>query len=497
MNVDAIKVQLTDAKYPLVLIGVTEEVAKGHGDLKLSGALKKITENVIALGDFKATRGEYALLYSQGKIAAERVMLIGLGKKMEVTAEKLRQILGEASRKVRDLGVDELGVSLTHIRCGKLGEAEVSEVATEAFIMGSFNDSYHKTKDLDKYKVIKTLHLILGKAPNEAIKGIEQGRVIAEAVNLCKKLAWGAPNHITPTRLAEEAKKLGELGVKTKIFDREQAGKIGLHSFLAVAKGTSEQPKFIVMEYGDPNNLTVGLVGKAITFDSGGISLKPGEGMHLMKADMTGGAVVIAALKAAAQLKLPLHIVAIVPATDNMPDGSAYHPGDVVDTYSGLTVEVISTDAEGRMVLNDALSYLAKNYKPVAMFDFATLTGAMEVALGEHAMGYFANDDSVAERIERASEDSGERVWRMPLWDVYDEQLKSDVADWKHTGGRPGGAITAARFLSKFVEDTPWAHFDIAGLDESSSDKGYNPKGSRGPAVRLIIDMLRYWSNRT
>jgi leucyl aminopeptidase len=345
--------------------------------------------------------------------------------------------------------------------------------------------------------VIKTLHLILGKAPNEAIKGIEQGRVIAEAVNLCKKLAWGAPNHITPTRLAEEAKKLGELGVKTKIFDREQAGKIGLHSFLAVAKGTSEQPKFIVMEYGDPNNLTVGLVGKAITFDSGGISLKPGEGMHLMKADMTGGAVVIAALKAAAQLKLPLHIVAIVPATDNMPDGSAYHPGDVVDTYSGLTVEVISTDAEGRMVLNDALSYLAKNYKPVAMFDFATLTGAMEVALGEHAMGYFANDDSVAERIERASEDSGERVWRMPLWDVYDEQLKSDVADWKHTGGRPGGAITAARFLSKFVEDTPWAHFDIAGLDESSSDKGYNPKGSRGPAVRLIIDMLRYWSNRT
>ncbi len=497
MNVDVIKVQLSDAKYPLVLIGVTEEATKENRELKLSGTLKKLAENIISLGDFKATRGEYALLYSQGKIAAERIMLIGLGKKTEVTAEKLRQMLGEASRRIRDLGVDELGLSLIHIKHGKLGEAELSEIATEAFIMGSFNDPYHKTKELEKYKSLKSLHLIIWKEPEEAFKGIEQGRVIAEAVNLCKKLAWGAPNYITPTRLAEEAKNLEKLGVKTKIFDREQAGKIGLHSFLAVAKGTSEQPKFIVMEYGDSKKVTVGLIGKAITFDSGGISLKPGEGMHLMKADMTGGAVVIAALKAAAQLKLPLHIVAIVPATDNMPDGGAYHPGDVVDTYSGLTVEVISTDAEGRMILNDALSYMTKNYKPVAMFDFATLTGAMEVALGEHAMGYFANDDSIGERIERASKDSGERVWRMPLWDVYDEQLKSDVADWKHTGGRPGGAITAARFLSKFVGDTPWAHFDIAGLDESSSDKGYNPKGSRGPAVRLIIDMLRYWGNNT
>ncbi|MFH0849662.1 MAG: hypothetical protein V1924_01835, partial [Candidatus Bathyarchaeota archaeon] len=185
--------------------------------------------------------------------------------------------------------------------------------------------------------------------------------------------------------------------------------------------------------------------------------------------------------------------VGLVPATDNMPSGSAYHPGDVVDTYAGITVEVISTDAEGRMILNDALAYAAKNYKPKAMFDFATLTGAMQIALGEHAIGYFANDDEVAKRIEGASHTSGEMVWRMPLWDVYDEQLKSDVADWKHTGGRPGGAITAARFLSKFVGETPWAHFDIAGLMEQKSDKGYNPKGSKGPAVRLILDVLRNW----
>jgi leucyl aminopeptidase len=236
------------------------------------------------------------------------------------------------------------------------------------------------------------------------------------------------------------------------------------------------------------------LIGKGITFDSGGISLKPGSGMGAMKGDMTGGAVVIAAMEAIAKLGIDLHVVGIVPATDNMPSGKAYHPGDVIKSYSGLTVEVISTDAEGRLILNDALTYAAKNYEPTAMFDFATLTGSISVALGEHAIGYFANDDSVAGRLEEASKRSGEAIWRMPLWEAYDKQLESDVADFKNTGGRPGGAITAARFLSKFVMDVPWAHMDIAGVDEQKSDEGYNPKGSRGPAVRLIIDVIRNWS---
>jgi leucyl aminopeptidase len=494
MKISVEKIELADAKLPLLLIGVSEEATENGASLKLTGALERITKGIIKLGDFKATRGESSLLYTNHKISADRIMLLGLGKKTEIKAERLREILGDASRKIRDLGVEEVGISLPHIAQGILSEVEVAEIAAEAFIMGSFHDPFHKTKNLDKFKIIKELFLITGKDDEEIQHGSEQGSIIAEAVNLCRKLAWGPPNYITPTRLAEEAMNLKGYGVKTQVFDKEQAKGIGLHSFLAVAKGTSEPPKFIVMEYGDPKRVTIGLIGKAITFDTGGISLKPGENMHLMKADMTGGAVVIAVMKAIAQLKLPVHVLGVVPATDNMPGGGAYHPGDVVDTYSGLTVEVISTDAEGRMILNDALSYTAKNYKPAVMFDFATLTGAIEVALGEHAMGYFTNDESVAEKIEKASKISGERVWRMPLWDVYDEQLKSDVADWKHTGGRPGGAITAARFLSKFVMDTPWAHFDIAGQDESTSDKGYNPKGSRGPAVRLVIDLLRQWN---
>ncbi|NHJ85373.1 MAG: hypothetical protein FK734_07910, partial [Asgard group archaeon] len=188
-----------------------------------------------------------------------------------------------------------------------------------------------------------------------------------------------------------------------------------------------------------------------------------------------------------------VRIIGLIPATDNMPSGKAYHPGDVVNSYSGQTIEVISTDAEGRMIINDALTYAARNYKPKAMFDFATLTGAMWIALGNHVLGYFSNDDDLAKTLEEASKSSGEPVWRMPLWDVYDPQLKSDIADFKHTGGRPGGAITAARFLSKFVEDLPWIHMDIAGYTSQEGDDGYNPSGSKGPAVRLMVDLIRNW----
>jgi leucyl aminopeptidase len=360
--------------------------------------------------------------------------------------------------------------------------------------MGSYNEPYYKTKDLNKIKQLEEITLFK-QTLDEAIKTRTQtGKIIGEAVNYCRKLAWGPGNLITPTTLANEATRIGnQYNIKVTIYNREEAEKIGLHSFLAVARGTEEPPKFIIMEYGSQYSDTVALIGKGITFDTGGISIKPSSGMPLMKADMTGGSVVLATMEAAAKMEVKLNLIGIVPATDNMPDGKAYHPGDVITSYSGQTIEVISTDAEGRMILNDALTYAAKNYKPRAMFDFATLTGSIHVAVGDVAIGYFANEDWVSERLEIASKSSGEKVWRMPLWQEYDEQLKSDVADLKHTGGRPAGAITAARFLSKFVLDTPWAHLDIAGHPEQKSDNGYNPKGSKGPAVRLIIDLLRNW----
>jgi leucyl aminopeptidase len=366
-------------------------------------------------------------------------------------------------------------------------------------IMGSYQNIHHQTKNLNKYKQIEEI-IVFSPDSNERKMNerVADGKIIGDAVNLCRRLAWGPANYVTPTRLAEEAERLErEAGVKARIIDMEEAERIGLHSFLAVAQGTDEPPKFIIMEHGAEKEEadTVALIGKGITFDTGGISLKKSEGMPTMKTDMTGGALVISAMEAAARLDLNLHVVGIVPATENMPGGRAYHPGDVIKSYSGQTIEVVSTDAEGRMILNDALAYAEENFKPRAMFDFATLTGAMSIALGEHAIGYFANDDEAAEILEKASETSGERIWRMPLWDVYDEQLESNVADMKNTGGRPAGAVTAARFLSKFVKETPWVHLDIAGLSEQKSDVDYNPKGSKGTAVRLIIDVLRNWKN--
>jgi leucyl aminopeptidase len=495
MKVTAQRSELAAIQVPLILVGVMEDAEGDPFVEQAQEPIKKMIKDVIALGDFTGKNGETSLIYTQGAVPADRVFLVGLGRSEKLTVEEVRKVLGAASRKVRDLGVKKIGVSLDHLSRGTLDVYDVAEAAVESLIMGSYQNVHYQTKDLEKFKQLEELVVFSAEASLEEVeKRVSSGRVIGEAVNLVRTLAWRPGNYVTPTRLAEEAERLEELGVKTRVFDREEAEKLGLGSFITVAKGTDEPPKFIIMEYGVEKEAdTVALIGKGITFDTGGITLKPGSGMPSMKADMTGGAVVIAAMEAIAKLGIDLHVVGIVPATDNMPSGKAYHPGDVIESYSGLTVEVISTDAEGRLILNDALTYAAKNYEPKAMFDFATLTGSISVALGEHAIGYFANDDSVAERIEEASKRSGEAVWRMPLWEVYDKQLESDVADFKNTGGRPGGAITAARFLSKFVMGVPWAHLDIAGVDEQKSDEGYNPKGSRGPAVRLIIDVVRRW----
>jgi leucyl aminopeptidase len=480
------------------MLGFFQNDKNNIEDLELPDELKELIREIFESEDFKGKTQESLLIYTNKLIPSKRILLVGLGKKDDFNPEKIRTTIGAASRKIKDLGIKELGVFFESFTFGKFKADEIAQAIIEGMILGSFKNTNYQTEDLDKIKTIEQVTVFSeNEELNDLLKtGVRTGKIIADAVNYCRELSWGPANDITPTKLATEAERLAEtFDIKTTIFDRQKSKEIGLTSFLAVAQGTEEPPKFIIMEYGEQfkKEGTIALVGKAITFDTGGISIKPTKDMKLMKADMTGGAVVFATMKAIAQLGLEKHIVALVPATDNMPSGKAYHPGDIITSYDGKTIEVISTDAEGRMVLVDALSYAAEHYQPDAMFDFATLTGSIVVALGNHAIGYFTNNETIVTAIEEASELSGEKVWRMPLWEDYDQQLKSDLADLKHTGGRAGGAITAARFLSKFVKETPWSHFDIAGVMQQEKNSGYNPAGSKGPAVRLMIDLLKNW----
>ena len=325
-------------------------------------------------------------------------------------------------------------------------------------------------------------------------QGLRIGRTVSEAVYLARDLVNGPSNEVTPSLLAEKAKTIAkDCGMGIEVLEVSQAEAMGMGAFVAVAKGSQEPGKFIALEYNKGKGLdTIALVGKGITFDSGGISIKPSENMERMKDDMSGAAAVLATLHAAARLQLPLHLVGIMPATENLPSGKAYKPGDILKTLSGQTVEVISTDAEGRLILSDALTYSLR-YQPKAIIDLATLTGACVIALGDYVIGLFGNDDTLLKRIEDACSKTGEKAWRLPLWDEYFDYLKSDAADFRNVGTRAAGAIIGAIFLSKFVGKIPWVHLDIAGPASIEKERPYIPRGGTGAGVRLLIQLLRDW----
>jgi leucyl aminopeptidase len=298
---------------------------------------------------------------------------------------------------------------------------------------------------------------------------------------------------MTPSIMAQKAREIARRkNVSCQVLDKDKMKEMGMNALLAVASGSNEDPKFIILEYagGKKSAAPVVLVGKGLTFDSGGISLKPADKMDEMKTDMSGGAAVMGVIMAAADLQLPLNITALIPSTENMPSGNASKPGDIIKSYSGKTIEILNTDAEGRLILADALAY-ASEFKPAVVIDVATLTGACIVALGEDVIGMLGTDDKLKKEIERAAQTTGELVWELPLWERYHELIKSDIADYKNSGGRTAGTITAAAFLSKFVGDSPWVHLDIAGPAWISKDKTYIPKGASGVAVRLLVEFLR------
>jgi leucyl aminopeptidase len=333
-----------------------------------------------------------------------------------------------------------------------------------------------------------TLHLAKRSDIADGEIGLQRGEAIAEGVTLAKDLGNLPGNICTPAYLAEQAQELGKRhGIKVEVLDRKEIEKLGMNSFLAVAQGSTQPPKLIVLEYqgGKRDTPPVALVGKGVTFDTGGISIKPAAEMDEMKFDMCGAASVLGTLKAIALMRLPLNVVGVIPATENMPDGNAIKPGDIVTTMSGQTVEILNTDAEGRLILCDALTYVEK-YKPAAVVDIATLTGAMVIALGHVATGVFSNSDPLAREILQASENAWDRAWHMPLWDDYQDGLKSNFADFPNIGSRAGGSITAACFLSRFTKAYPWAHLDIAGTAWKSGAE----KGATGRPVSLLVHFL-------
>jgi leucyl aminopeptidase len=433
------------------------------------------------------------------------VLLIGLGKPKDVRLDTVRQAFGVAVKRVRQTGARGFTAFLPDSITGA-SSSEVAKAMTEGAILGGYQFTAYRQANGDEPKAVDSMTILVDQREVDAAEeGVRHGVAGAEAATFVRDLCNHPSNVMTPTRIAEEARKIvKEGGIRLTVLERRQLERLGMGALLGVARGSHEPPKFIILEYrGRGAGRTAGsrpgrngrvdgpivLVGKTITFDTGGISLKPAENMEQMKADMTGGAEVLATLRAAARLRLPLHVIGILPATENMPGGRAMKPGDIVRTLAGKTVEVQNTDAEGRLILADGLAY-ATRLKPSAVIDIATLTGACVVALGQFAIGMFGNNDSLKSRVEEAGQAAGERVWEMPLWDEYFEQLKSDVADMRNIGGRGGGMITAALFLSKFVGDTPWVHLDIASTDWSERERAYISKGPTGIGTRLLVQFL-------
>ena len=447
--------------------------------------------------DFRGRVKQTLLLYPRGAVSPRRLLLIGLGKHAALTAEGIRQASALAVHHARSLQV--LGLTI-----GVNGEMPLSvNVAAQAFGEGIELGAYrywHYRTGLTNEQTFQVERATVFTSADEAQTraGVETGQAIARGVEFARDLVNGPGYAMTPAKLGEEAIVLGQrLGLNVTVLDKAQLIQQGFGGILAVGQGSANEPRFIVMDWrgaANKNAPTICLVGKGLTFDSGGLSLKPADAMETMKSDMGGAGAVFGAMQVIAELMLPLHVVGLVSAAENMPSSTAYRPGDIVTSLSGKTIEVLNTDAEGRIILSDGLFY-AQRYDPAAIIELSTLTGAMIIALGSHATGMMGTNQALADQISRAGEASGERVWQFPLWNEYREMVKSQIADLKNLAGRAAGSITAGAFLAEFVGDYPFIHLDVAGtawVDQPA--KPYDSHGATGVGVRLLTEFLREYT---
>ncbi|HET7401401.1 MAG TPA: leucyl aminopeptidase [Usitatibacter sp.] len=473
-----------------LVAGVYQGRKLAAGALPLDGASAHVLDEVVRRGDLEGELGTTLLFHGIPQVASERVLLVGLGREQEFLESPYRTALCAAVKALRATAATDATVCLTALPVNGRDVGWKVEQAVLAVMEGLYRFDRLKSKPPDTKPSLGrvTFHAADEAEASAARAAIDRAMAIAEGVTLARDLGNLPGNVCTPAYLAEQALDLGKRhGFDVKILEQAEMEKLGMGAFLAIARGSGQPPKLIVMEYhGGPGEAPpVVLVGKGLTFDTGGISIKPAHEMDEMKFDMCGAASVFGALRAAALMKLSLDVVGIVPATENMPGGNAVKPGDIVKTLSGQTVEILDTDAEGRVVLCDALTY-AERYKPAVVVDIATLTGAIVMALGDVASGVFSNSDALAREVLEAGDRAWDRAWHMPLWNDYQDKLESNFADFPNIGPHAGDAIIAACFLSRFTKAFPWAHLDIAGTASKSGED----KGATGRPVALLAHFL-------
>ncbi|MBU2235770.1 leucyl aminopeptidase [Patescibacteria group bacterium] len=496
MKISISSQSLLEAKAQTLVLFLFEEKPLSQEVLLIDKELGGTIQTAIKEEKFTAKKSE-AIIVNTGKgFGFNRVLFLGLGEKSKLSPLALRQGIGTAVKMLAKSNVHKIAVYVSKLPGRKLSAVQVAESLSLGALTAEYQFTEYKTVKKDLPTRIKELTFYTTYPLKAFNKGIEDGVIIANAINHARDYGNQPSNKANPSYLVRMAQEIAKTPkVRCRVLEREEMKKKKMEALLAVSQGAVHPPKFIILEYkGKPASKDwLVLVGKGITFDSGGISIKPGEKMDEMKFDMAGGGAVISAVEAIAHLKLTINVVALIPATENLPSGEAYKPGDIIGSAAGKTIEVINTDAEGRLILADALHY-AKQYKPKAVVDFATLTGACVSALGTHVSGLMGNNSSLIQKIKQAGEISGDRVWELPLWEEYSKQMKSDIADLRNIStGQGGGAITAAAFLLEFIKEYSWAHLDIAGTAWSTEEKPYLGKGATGTGVALAVELARKW----
>lgn len=476
---------------PLLVVGVYENENDFSHSKSLDPILYNTIKEIISNKEFKPVVGAGLIIPTMDKGPMKKIMLMGLGKKEKFNNEIARIVSAKAAIKAREMEISEFSI----LPFSNIDEG-IIEAISEGIALSLYSFNKYKTNDKGENSKVKQVTILINSDKNNIQPIIDRTSLLIEAVNLARDLSNLPPNDCSPSQLASIAVSVGtEYGLKTRIVERYEMESMGLNGIVSVGKGSQNPPKLIILEYhgSTDDRKPYLIVGKGVTFDTGGISLKDSDKMDEMKFDKSGGCNVVAIMKAVASLKLPINVVGIIPSVENMPSSTSYRPGDIIKMYNGKTVEVLNTDAEGRLILADALAFGITSYNPKAVIDLATLTGACIIALGTNVAAVIGTNKKFIDELHKVSDRTGEKIWELPLYDEFNEQIKSSIADIKNIGGRPGGAITAAAFLSNFTNEIPWIHIDIAGTawtQEGTYERSYNPKGATGFGVRTLVKLL-------